>query len=480
MIPRGAAQSISRWRQPQLTGLILVNVLAASLLAMARGYLNLQFVGLMAVGLIALPFIARDAMATYYAGVPILILFANLGIRIPFPLFSSPVDFLVTAGVGLGILRLVVQRERLPSSAIYYPIGLFVIVAATQTFVIQPDNSFYQVAFEKVIRGMWPFYLIVLSLRTPRQAQYVLVILLGTLFAATIVRFPGVLHVALTGQQTLLRAKGAVDTGNAVADFSLNLGLRSYLFIVPFATLIAFPISFFILLSKYKTISLTCMAFIIIFVLLSSIASGLVATAISAAITFILLSRSVANPATAPGERSSLHALLSFSLAIIAFLLVTQYLVESVPVAHEVLERVQNPQSDASGSARIKDMELSTQAFLSSPLFGGASIGGRLWHGGHESIVSFAANWGLIFSLPYFMSLTVGIANLFWLLGQRHNEIEQAILIAMIACVAGNVVVSFATPNIFELFADLLIWTFIGLSIVWRNWVKTNPNASLF
>lgn len=480
MSPRGVALNIRPSRQPRVMRLILVSLLAVSSFALARGYLNLQVVGLMTVGLITLPLMVRDEMTAYYVGVPVLLIFGNLGIRIPFPLFSSPIDLLVTAGVGLAILRVVVQRERIPSSVIYYSVAFFVIVAATQTFVVRPDNSFYGVAFGKVVRGMWPFYLIVLCLRTPRQARYVLFVLLGTLFAAAIVRFPGFVYASLTGQQALLRAKDIVNTGNMFADFSLSLGLRSYLFIVPFATIIAFPITFFSLSPKYKTISLVAITLVAGFVLLSSIASGFVSIAITVMITFMLLSRSIVRPTSTSGKRNSLRRFLSFSLAIIAFALVMQYLLANIPTAQEVFERVQNPKSDASGSSRIKDLELSTRAFLSSPLFGGESLGGRPWHGGHESVVTFAANWGLIFSLPYFISLMIGVAALFWLLARRHNETEQAILVAMIACILGNISVSFATPNILEMFADLLMWTFIGLAVVWRSWMELDVNAPLF
>jgi hypothetical protein len=447
-------------------------------LGIASGYLNLNLAALVAVGLLAMPFIMHSAIAAYYIGIPILILLGNLGIRIPFPLFSSPIDFLVTVGIGVGIINLSMRSISLPRSSIYVTIGLFSMVAVVQAYLIHPDVSQHQVAFEKVIRGMWPFWLIVLALHTPRQARYILLVLFGTILLTLLLQLPGFAYAALTNNRDLLRSEEVIATGNYVVDLSLSRGLRTYLFSVPVATLVSFPLALLVLVPRYWLRSIILLVIVTFLSLSSSISSGLASLILSALITLGLLFVSLSPIQKSGEQRRSPVSIVWYVFVVLLFILLMNFLFSRVPLAGEALTRVQNPETDASGASRLELLRETFQVFLSNPIFGGP--GEVPWYGGHDSIVSYAANWGLVFSVPYFLSLAIGVRSLVRLLRVRRNMIEIALLAGMIASILANILVSFVTPNILELVADLLVWTFIGLAVVWGSWVEENPDTALY
>ena len=458
---------------PELIAILLV------LAGIIPIYFDLKLAVMFALGLLALPLVAREPIFAFYVSTPVLILFRNLEVSIPFPIFSSPVDLLVTIGVGLGVIGLVVRRVSLPRSPIYFPIGMFVVVAVVQTLIVHSGNALHEVALGKVIRGMWPFGLIVLGLRTPRQARYLLIVLFGTIFVALLVWLPGFAYAAVTNNLILIRTENFTAIGTPVVDWSLRWGLRTYLFVVPVATLVSFPLAYIALVPRYRIFSVGLLITVAIFTLFSSIASSVVSLMISALITFGLLFISQLEMQGARARRHVSSNLIWSIITGLIFFFLLQAIFTNVPYASQTLKRIQNPADDVSGATRLELLRQTTRTFLSDPIFGNNS-GEGIWHGGHDSLITYAANWGLLFSVPYLLALTTGVFILLYLLHLRKNKAEKALLIGIIACIIANILSSITTPNILELFADMLNWTFIGLAVVWHSWIKENPDTALY
>lgn len=435
--------------------------------------IDVRLTTMAAVAVLATPLLSRNVLVAYYVTVPLLVLFRNLGLKIPFFFFSSPTDLLVTLAVGLGLLALISRRQTLPSSSIYFPILVFWIVGISHAALEWRRISAHLIAVQKMVQGMWPFAIIVLSLRTPRQARYVLMTLLGTFFAAMSLWFPGLAGAAITGNLAALRS--TTLTGDWLADVSLSFsgGLRTYLFIVPMSTLASLPLAFFVLVPQYRVWSSLLTVIVILLVFFSSIAAGVISLTTSLAATLVLLIL-VRNPHTdTPKNYSKVFGLTMTALGLVAVFV----LIRSVPIVSLTLNRILTPTRDPSGYSRLQELKTAAAVFTASPILGAPNA--VRWYGGHDSVLTYAANWGLGFSLPYFIALLIGLTDLLRLArGSRRVE-ERALLIGMVASLVANIAASIVTPNLLEMFADLIVWTFVGLAVVWIDWRKSDPEAPL-
>ena len=471
---RAQRSPLSR-RQPRprlpLNQLLFVGL--PMLVVFATAFVDIRLPVLAVMALLVAPLLLRDGLWAYYLTLPILIVFHNLGLSLPFPFLSSPTDLLVTLGVGVGILQMVACRRPLPKTPLYYPMIVFILIAILQVALIHSGAAVYQTAFEKVIRGMWPFALIILLLRTPRQARYTLVALLGTMLLAVIVWLPGLLWAAVAGDITLLRATSITfaPDANPALSWSLTQGLRTYLFVVPVSTLISIPMALFVLVPYRRIWSLSAAVLIVMFVVSSSIASGFISLFVSIVVLLAVLIW-VRQP---PRRRE--RGIFMLLPALVATMIIAFWLsLQNVPIASQTIYRVLNVSQDASGSARLYVLREAYDVFLASPLFGSE---GDHWYGGHDSIVTYAANWGLAFSLPYLGALGMALLGFMRLITRCKRTVEQALLIGMFAAISANIAVSLATPNVLELIADTVVWSMVGLMVVWTSWVDRDPQALL-
>ncbi len=460
-------QILSDRRQMALvTGLVILS-------AILVGSLDTSFGAMIALAVVLVWLLLQDNLWAYYLTMPVMILLGNLGISIPFPLLSSPTDLLVSIGVLFVIVQTALFRRNVPRTWLYLPIMLFAGVALAQALALHAGSPVHTGHLTKLIRGMWPFPMLILGLHTPRQARNVLIALLGTMLAATLLWLPGFLYAAVNNDLTLLRAANAPRTGNFLIDLTLTNSLRTYLFIVPLGTLAAIPLAFVVMGRRLRPVSFLALLMITLIVLASSIASGIVG--LIQAIFVLLILSAWFRPRQKDGrpDRRIVRTAITVGGFVVVMLLVIAY----VPIAAHTFDRVLELQTDASGSARLKLLDQAFAVFLESPLIGYQQ--GNYWYGGHDSILTMLANWGLAFSLPYLLTLFWAAWAMYRLAQRRARPVEQALLVGMAACVIANILVSVATPNLIELFADLIIWSFLGLLVVWMEWQRRDPAAPL-
>ncbi len=459
-----------RLHRTNYLGIIVLVITAAVVSALIDPRLAL----LAAVLFLSAPLFLQDSLWAYYLTIPVLILFKNLGVSLPFPVFSSPVDALVTLGVGFAIAQTVIRKRAPPQSFIYVLIATFTTVAIVQAIVIHGMDPVHVTALTKLVIGMWPFPILILGLRTPRQSRFVFLTLFGTIVVAAVLWMPGFLQAAATGNLAALRSNSIVSTGNLLIDLSLASSLRTYLAAVPISTLITIPMALVAFLPHHRLPLLGTMLVLVVVVLSSSIASGLVGLLCSAVVVVLMLT------GFRPHERQQpVNRRLSMVMLILVVFVLSMFLIASnVPVAEQAWSRILNPGLDASGASRLRLLEEAFSIFLANPLFGFQAR--NHWYGGHDSILSYAANWGLAFSLPHLATLGIAAWNLYALARKRPRAVEQGILVGMSACILTNAFVSLATPNVIELIADTIVWSFIGLGTVWREWARRDPDAPLF
>jgi hypothetical protein len=435
-------------------------------------FFDLRIWVLISLGLIATVLSVRNKMIFYYLAIPITIIFRNFYIKFPFPFFSSPLDVLVTIGIGLGLLNIASTRKSLPKTPLYPLIIVFTITAIIQV-VSKSGNLEQVVALEKLIKGMWPFIMIILLLETPRQARTVLVTLVGTVIAASLLWLPGLLSAALAGDLLLLRSEGtAIPEGSTLVNLSLLSSMRSYLIIVPFSTLVAFSISLLVHIPRYRFFSMLATISLIVFTLSASIASGIVS------LLFSMVSFAFLELWIQPSKKATIAPMRNIPMILIVMLIiifVVLSLVSNSPIASQMFDRVLNPYEDGSASIRINLLEEAFSVAVASPLGTSSSY----WYGGHDTLLSYQVNWGLFFTVPYYGALIIAVKTLLSMALETTRVIEHAIFIGMAATIIANVAIGLATPNLLELLADLIVWTFVGLAVVWKNWFDENPDTPL-
>lgn len=426
------------------------------------------------VAVISLVLYTRDNMFFYYAAVPTLIIFGNLGIKASFPFVGSPFALLVTFGIGLGVIRTAVTKPPLQRSGLYFPMLFFLSIAIAQVALIKEGDGIHVNALEKLIRGLWPFAMIVLALQTPRQARNVLLVLGGTTLLAFVLWLPGMLYAAFSGDTELLRSATPALTGNPLIDMAFTFGLRTYLFVVPFSTLAGITVAFAIYDARYRFWALLALCLIAIYTLSTSIASSFISLIVSVITTVFF---ALWLPASRENLLSRWKYFVRVLLLVLVFGGIGALIIISSPVASAMVERVLNPSDDQSGSSRLYLLNEAFQVVAKNPLFG--AYGDVSWYGGHDSLMTYSANWGLVFTVPYLLTLVMVILNCLSIAKRTPRLAERALLIGMASTIAANIVVSIVTPNLVELFADMVVWTFAALTVIWTNWLNRNPNQPL-
>ena len=434
--------------------------------------LDLRIWALISLGMISIGLSARDKMLFYYLAIPIVIIFRNFAIKLPFPFFSSPIDVLVTIGIGLGVLNIVLTRKSLPKSPLYPLIVVFTITAITQV-MLKSNNPKQVAALGKLIRGMWPLIMIILSLETPKQARNVLLTLGGTVILALSLWLPGVLSAALAGNLHLLRSSNSIMTGDKTfIDLSFSTSMRSYLIVVPFSTLIALSLSLWVHIPRYRFLSIYASIVLTVFTFSTSVASGIVSLFFSMA-SFVFLEVWV-RPAREAAS-AFMRNISTLIFVILVTVLIILYLLSNNQIASLMFDRILNPYGDASASIRIKLLEEAFSVAVANPLGTSSSH----WYGGHDTLLTYQANWGLAFTVPYYGALIIAVKTLLSMARKTTRTLEHALFIGMAATIITNIAVGLATPNLLELLADLIVWTFVGLTIILKNWFDENPDTPL-
>jgi hypothetical protein len=390
------------------------------------------------------------------------------------PVLNSPLNFLVIASAAVGAVHWLARPWAIPKARLLLPVAACAAVIVVNMAFRAPTVG--QVRLVSLLLAMWPFVLTVLLVRTPAQAGLVLRIPLACVVGYCLLFLPLLLAVgARPGSEEVQGAARSVTVSLAGGSLSLN-----YLLAITFATTV--PV--FVALAWYRGLPFAhrlaaggCAALVLGTLLLSGYASAPLGALAGAAAVPLVASMSD------PSQRSPR---LLYSLAIGSVLLAALLaaLLMWTAQGQLLVLRVLNPQQDFSGALRLLAMRDGLLAFLANPVLGwGPANVVRVRAGymlaGHTTYIKMAYEYGLFFIIPFLWLLFEMARSSLALLGRVRQPIERALLIGF----AGSMMVVLALGFVTEVFDGIIplsvLWLFIGLATVWRQWLDSGQTTVL-
>jgi hypothetical protein len=434
---------------------------------------------MISVAVMSLVVVAFRPFVGFYGCYVLLLLAPFSDQRIDLPIFRSPLQALALITVATAMARFPLAGRHTYKSRVYLPLAIVVAVFLAESIVGHGAAS--GTRFYNLVAGMWPLALVVLLVETPRQARNVLVGLMATCVALTILWLPGLLTLSesksgVLGNQMRTGVKigyagnpGAVSLLGAVGSLSVQT-LVALALVVP--VLLGVGMSArkgrVPALIGYTTISVT----IFTATIASAVATLLVGTA-----TVLLLIILRPSPDVYAKSRGVAYALM-------VVMAITAYGMATVP-GHRAFERLTDPKNDLSGEVRIYSLQQGWHAFLEQPWIGQGATdvysytpdGSAL--AGHNTWGVTAYEYGLIALVPFAWLLVAIGDELIRVLRSSRTALDTGISAGVLASFVAAFVTGFLTPTWMEVFQDTILWTFIGLAIVWNNWRASDPDAAL-
>lgn len=436
---------------------------------------------MLVIGIVGIVVISFRPMAGMYVCYALLLIVPVTDMRMNVPLFRSPLQAIAFITIAAALLRFPGADRRLPRSKIYLPLA--VVVALFAMFVLVQHGDTPGKRFYDFLAGMWPLPLILLLVDTARKARNVLLGLCAAGVGLTILWLPGLLALSASRSGQLGEQ---IRTGRALIGFENNPGAVSLLGVfgsLSVQTLVALaliaPVLLGIIFSTrgWRIIALFGFITISLTVFTATIASAVVTLAVGSLSMMVFYA--VPNARPDPGKvRAIINGILLIFLAAVIGL--------SLPPGQRAVERIFNPRNDVSGEIRLVSLEQGWYAFLERPLIGhGPADYDRFTPGGyvlkgHNTFGVMAYEYGLVLLIP-FLWLLVAIGRELWRLLRSATSSPQAgVAAGFLAAFAAACVTGFATPTFAQVFQDTVLWTFVGLAIVWNNWKRQDPEAELF
>lgn len=429
---------------------------------------------MLVLGIVSVVTISFRPMIGMYACYVLLLFVPYTDARLDIPVFHSPLQMIALITVAGALLRHGASHRSLPRSRLYLPLGLVIAVYIMAAAVQHGDAP--AVRAYDFLAGMWPLVLILLLVDTPRRARNVLLGMLSATVILTVLWLPGLIALSTAG----LNARYAVSPG-ATADTSA-VSLLGAVGSLSLQTLVALALATPVLLGiglstpRWRVPSL--LGFIVLGVTISAATyASAVAALIVGTITTVglfLLPIGEGRPARIRGALIALPVIIL--LAAIGL---------SLKPGRDVLDRLTNPTNDVSGNLRINSLEQGWHAFLEEPLIGqGAYNAYRVtpegWAlAGHNTFGVMAYEYGLLMLVPFLWMLWAMGRELICLLRGATTPVERGLGVGFLASLIAAIVTGFLTPTFAQVFQDTILWTLIGLAIVWNNWKAADPDARL-
>ena len=436
---------------------------------------------MLAVFITGIVVVAFRPLAGFYLCYALLIIVPVTDQAIDFPIFHSPLQAIAFMTIGAALLRFPNSGRRVPRSSIYLPLA--VVSSLYVIFTLTSHGDAPAIRLYDFVAGLWPLILIVLLVETPRQARNVLLSMCATCVGLTVLWLPGLLALSQSKSGQL----GAqIRAGRKIAGFEANPGAISLLGVfgaLGVQTLVSLALVAIVLLGlvvgtrKWFWPSLFGFIAIALTVFTATIASAVATLSVGVVAVIVFFAIPSAN-------ESLIHKAHSVVRLVLVAVLVTAVGL-STPPGQRALERLTNPRNDVSGEVRLNSLETGWHAFLESPWIGLGSVDFyRLSPGGyplagHNTFGVMAYEFGLLMLIPFaWMLFTIGRA--FWrLLQTATTQSEAGLAAAFLACFAAAVVTGFITPTFGQVFQDTILWTLVGLTIVWTEWRREDPDAVL-
>lgn len=408
----------------------------------------------------------------------IMVLMPYGSVTLPLPVVDSPAMIVGFLTLALALARLMTRREPLIPSNLYGPMVVWAGVLILFAIIGHGPSAAYRAQW--TLQGTWAFFLVILMVRTPRQAQSVLLALMLSFIVLALLWLPGMLP---TGGLSLAGSSDEYSryARNLWAEYSTPLSFGESL-IVLFSTsgwqtfnlmAMVWPILFSLAISgssrRLRWGAGLCSILILLPVLLSSYGVPLLMIPEGAVFVLAFTMR-----------RSSLR---HWSMAVI-LLSVLGGLILYTTGGQYIIQRVSSG-SDPSVISRQAAWQQGIGAFLARPLVGWgaynyvyATSSGHLLLG-HSSFVSAAYEYGLIYLLPLAILLFRLGQNLVRLGRKGLTANDRAVVIGIQALFAVYIVQGFASGSMGHIGIDSAFWLCMGLVTVWLHWLESKTYDGL-
>lgn len=433
----------------------------------------------LSLGIISVVAISFRPMIGMYACYFLLLLVPYTDQRLDIPIFHSPLQTVALITVAGSMLRHIASHRSLPKSRLYLPLAI-VMAIYIMFAAVQHGDAPATRAYD-FLAGMWPLVLILLLVDTPRRARNVLLGMLSATVVLTVLWLPGLVALSTTGYSQLgSDVRGAAGPGATAGTLAVSLigvvGSLSVQTLVALALVAPVFLGIGLATRRWRVPSLLGFMVLGVTILTATFASA-VATLMVGTITTVglfLLPMGRGRSAKATGALIALPVLIL--LAAIGL---------SLKPGQAALERLANPRNDISGNVRITSLEQGWHAFLEEPLIGQGAydtyhVTPEGWAlGGHNTFGVMAYEYGLLMVLPFLWMLWAMGRELICLLRGAIMPVERGLGVGFLASLIAAIVTGFITPTFAQVFEDTILWTLIGLAIVWNNWKAADPEAIL-
>lgn len=448
-------------------------ILFSCTIAVGIGVLVVQhsiLAGSIALASLLLPLVIMQPVRGLYLIYAMFFLVPFGTFRIEFPLFNSPLDIVATSTAAMAAIRATARRQSIPSSSVYLP--LFVCVSVLGVYALIGHGHDATSIFLRFVQGLWPLILVLLLIETPSQAGYVLKVLVSSVTLLAI--------FWLTTMLTVGQERSVVRSINfQVFGGSIQLEYLTMTAVALVAPVVG-SVAFWGWPEWHWPRGLAWISFLLIlgFLLLSSYAAPLIG-GILGTFSMILLGGIV----TRKSKQSTKWIYVLG--AVITVVGGVWLLLNLVPQVAHTFERFLNPWADLSGRSRLYVYQAGIRAFLASPWVGwGAYFSSNTPPGipplgSHSSFLVALSQYGLLFSIPFFITLW-GLAQGYWrLLHTVSHSLDRALVIGMFSSFCAAFIVAWFNPVFGESAQDAVFWLFAGLMIVWTDWSNTRVEARL-
>jgi O-antigen ligase len=394
--------------------------------------------------------------------------------RLDIPVFHSPLQMVAMVAVAGALLQHVASRRSLPKSRLYLPLAL--VIALYIMFAAVQHGDVPAVRAYDFLAGTWPLVLILLLVDTPRRARNVLFGMLSATVILTVLWLPGLISLSTAGLDARYVVEPGATAGTPAVSLLGAVGSLSVQTLVALALVAPVLLGIGLSTPRWRVPSL--LGFIVLGVtIFAATYASAVATLIVGTITTVglfLLPMGRARPARVRG-----------ALIVIPVIILLAAIGLSLKPGQDALYRLTNPRNDISGSSRITSLEEGWHAFLEEPLIGqGAyntyyvTAGGWVL-GGHNTFGVMAYEYGLLLLLPFLWMLWAMGRELTCLLREAVTPVERGLGVGFLASLVAAIVTGFLTPTFAQVFQDTILWTLVGLAIVWNNWKAADAEATL-
>ncbi|MCX7113650.1 MAG: O-antigen ligase family protein [Proteobacteria bacterium] len=411
--------------------------------------------------------------AALYLAYPALV-FIPYEYRLPIPVFGSVFGLLLLYSMLGWLLFGRRKQQSIPSTHFNIALLLFVIVLVFYGMIGYGDPVAAEFRVKFYILGLWSLLIPLFIINTPQKVRWLLFTAYGTIVVVSLLI---IFTVLLHGPSLQYQDTKVSEARNLAQDYYAG-GFISYMMLISIS--LTFPVHLSLFFDKniqgLKKLVFGLTSTIIFFaVFISSYASPLVCLMLGWLFLLMLKMRR-------PYELFRPTFILLFFVASLTLAAAFYFL----PAVGSIIERLLNPQEDASGGHRIDSMIGGVYAFLESPLFGHGAYNTIVYTpqgnmlGGHNSYIMAASEYGLIFLLPLLFILFTIIKQFYKLMNRTGGRpIEGSVVQGMFAGVIAALVTGFITPVFGNLVQDSYFWLSVSLMSIWNYWLDENPKARL-